>query len=70
MSRRITGRHIKPGAKHLQDMIQRIESGRYEEPLTKLMAADMETLRKLYVEREMEPHTADEMWEPQEKQYL
>ncbi len=70
MSRRITGRHIWPGAEHLQDMIQRIESGRYEEPLNKLMTADTETLRKLYVEREMEPHTADEMWEPQEKQFL
>lgn len=70
MCRRITGRHILPRAEHLQDMIQRIESGRYEEPLTKLMNADAETLRKLYVEREMEPHTADEMWEPQEKQYL
>ena len=70
MCRRITGRHIRPRAEHLQDMIQRIESGRYEEPLKKLMATDLETLRKLYVEREMEPHTADEMWEPQEKQFL
>jgi heterodisulfide reductase subunit C len=70
MTRRITGRHVKPRAEHLQDMIQRIESGRYEEPLEKLMTADMETLRKLYVEREMEPHTADEMWEPEIKQFL
>lgn len=70
VSRRITGRHIRPRAEHLQDMIQRIESGRYEEPLKKLMTADTETLRKLYVEREMEPHTADEMWEPQVKLYL
>ncbi|MDQ7781662.1 MAG: 4Fe-4S dicluster domain-containing protein [Desulfomonilaceae bacterium] len=70
MTRRITGRHVKPRAEHLQDMIQRIESGRYEEPLKKLMTADMETLRKLYVEREMEPHTADEMWEPEIKQFL
>ncbi len=70
MCRRITGRHIWPLAEHLQDMIQRVESGRYEEPLKKLMTADAETLRKLYVEREMESHTADEMWEPQEKQYL
>lgn len=70
MCRRITGRHIWPRAEHLKDMIERIESGRYEEPLKKLMATDLETLRKLYVEREMEPHTADEMWEPQEKQFL
>ena len=41
-----------------------------EPPLKKLMTADLETLRKLYVEREMESHAADEMWEPQEKQFL
>ncbi len=51
-------------------MIQRVESGRFEEPLKKLMATDLQTLRKLYVEREMEPHTGDEMWEPADKQYL
>ncbi|HMK36042.1 MAG TPA: 4Fe-4S dicluster domain-containing protein [Desulfomonilaceae bacterium] len=70
MSRRITGRHIRPQATHLQDMIHRIESGRYEESLKKLMTTDLQTLRKLYVDREMEPHTGDEMWEPAEKQYL
>jgi heterodisulfide reductase subunit C len=70
MCRRITGLHIWPRADHVQDMIQRIESGRYTVPLGKLKAADIETLRKLYVEREMEPHTAEEMWEPQEKEFL
>lgn len=70
LCRRLTGRHIKPAAEHLKEMIKRIESGRYEEPLKKLMTADLETLRKLYVEREMESHAADEMWEPQEKQFL
>jgi heterodisulfide reductase subunit C len=70
LARRITGRHIRPAAAHVQDMVQRIESGRYEEPLKKLMAADLQTLRKLYVEREMEPHTGDEMWEPSVKQFL
>lgn len=70
MCRRITGAHVQPRAKHLQDMIERIESGRYEESLNRLMSADLATLRSLYVEREMEPHTADEMWEPQEKQFL
>jgi hypothetical protein len=70
LARRITGRHIRLGATHVQDMIQRIESGRYEEPLKKLMATDLQTLRKLYVDREMEPHTGDEMWQPADKQYL
>jgi heterodisulfide reductase subunit C len=70
LARRITGRHIRPQATHVHDMIQRVESGRYQEPLKKLMTADLETLRKLYVEREMEPHTGDELWEPADKQYL
>lgn len=70
LCRRLTARHLMPAAEHLKEMIQRIESGRYEEPLKKLMIADLETLRKLYVEREMESHAADEMWEPQEKQFL
>jgi len=70
LCRRITGRHIWPPCKHLQEQIQRIESGRYDEPLKRLMTADLETLRKLYVELEMEPHAADEMWEPKEKQFL
>ncbi len=70
LCRRLTGKYILPPAKHLAETIQRIESGRYEEPLKSLMAADLETLRRLYVEREMEPHTAEEMWTPAEKQFL
>ena len=70
LARRLTGRHIQPAATHLREMIGRIESGRYEEPLKKLMATDMETLRKLYVDRQMEPHTGDEMWQPDDKQWL
>jgi len=70
LCRRLTGRHIWPKAPHLQEMVKKIESGRYQEPLKKLMSADLQTLRKLYVDREMEPHTAEEMWTPQEKQYL
>jgi len=70
LARRLTARHIQPVAQHLQEQIQRIEAGRYERPLQELIASDVETLRRLYVEREMEPHTADEMWEPQERLFL
>jgi heterodisulfide reductase subunit C len=70
LCRRLTGKYILRPAKHLAETIQRIESGRYEEPLARLMTADIETLRRLYVEREMEPHTGEEMWTPQDKQYL
>lgn len=70
LCRRITGRHIKPAAEHLQEMITKVNSGRYEEPLMTLMTADMATLRRLYVDRQMESHTADEMWEPDERAFL
>jgi heterodisulfide reductase subunit C len=70
LCRRLTAKHIRTPAHHVFDQIKRIEEGRYEEPLKRLMTADLETLRKLYVEREMEPHTGDEMWQPQEKTYL
>ncbi len=70
LSRRLTGKYLTPQADHLKDMVQRIESGRYEEPLKQLMATDLPALRKLYVERQMEPHTGDEMWEPDDKRFL
>ncbi|MEW6531760.1 MAG: 4Fe-4S dicluster domain-containing protein [Thermodesulfobacteriota bacterium] len=70
LCRRLTARHLRPKAQHVADMVTRINSGAYEESLKKLITADLETLRKLYVEREMEPHTAPEMWQPQEKTYL
>lgn len=70
MCRRITGKHINPRAEHLREMIERINSGRYEDPLNKLVNSDLQTLRKLYVEREMEPHTAPEDWAPTDKAFL
>lgn len=70
LCRRLTGRHLRPRAAHVQEMVERIEAGRYEEMLNGLINADLETLRNLYVEREMEPHTGEELWEPKEKQFL
>lgn len=68
--RRITGRHIKPLAEHVQEMVKRIESNRYDDILNKLIKTDLAALRKLYVERELEPYNADEMWEPDDKRFL
>lgn len=70
LSRRMTAKYLTLQADHLKDMVQRIESGRYEGPLKQLMTSDLETLRRLYVDRQMEPHTADEMWEPDDKRFL
>ncbi len=70
LCRRLTGRYIRPQAEHLKEMVERINSGRYEDMLNSLVASDEETLKKLYVERQMEPHTADEQWEPDEREFL
>jgi len=70
LCRRLTGRYIRPQAEHLKEMVERINSGRYEDMLNSLVTSDEETLRKLYVERQMEPHTADEQWEPDEREFL
>ncbi|MDD3471434.1 MAG: 4Fe-4S dicluster domain-containing protein [Syntrophaceae bacterium] len=70
MCRRITGRHIWPKAQHVAEMVEKINSGRYDKPLEQLMKADLETLRKLYVERQMEPHTTPEDWTPDDKSFI
>lgn len=70
MCRRIAGKHIKPRAEHVREMIDRINSERYEEPLNKLINFDLETLRKLYVDRQMEPHNAPEEWTPDDRSFL
>ncbi len=70
LTRRLTARYIHAQADHLKAMVQRIESGRYEEPLKQLTKTDLATLRKLYVDRQMEPHTGDELWEPDDKRFL
>ncbi len=70
LCRRLTAKHLRPRADHVHEMVERIEAGRYEKALNELMSADLETLRRLYVERELEPHTAPELWEPQDKDFL
>ncbi|MFH0960120.1 MAG: 4Fe-4S dicluster domain-containing protein [Pseudomonadota bacterium] len=64
MCRRITGKHVKPRADHVWEMIDKISSGRYEKGLNELVNSDVQMLRKLYVERQMEPHTGPEEWTP------
>lgn len=70
LCRRLTARHLTPQATHVHEMVERIESGRYDKFIDELMHADVETLKKLYVDRQMEPHTAPELWEPDDKRYL
>ncbi|MDY6861380.1 MAG: 4Fe-4S dicluster domain-containing protein [Thermodesulfobacteriota bacterium] len=70
MVRRITGSKIKPRAKHLNDVVSKIEKGKYDNIFKELKALDVNTLKKLYTEREMEPAATPEDWSPQKKDYL
>jgi heterodisulfide reductase subunit C len=70
LCRRLTARHLRPPAAHVPEMVKRVESGVYKDAIENLKKTDLATLRKLYVEREMEPHNADEMWTPKDKTFL
>ena len=70
LCRRLTGKYIRGKSAHPQDMIEKVNSGRYEKMLDDLIVTDRETLRRLYVEREMEPHGAPEAWQPADKAFL
>lgn len=64
LARRIWGGKIKPASEHLATMVGDIGAGKYDEMIEKLKSMDEEQLKKVYVEREMEPAMSDESWEP------
>ncbi|MFQ6091541.1 MAG: 4Fe-4S dicluster domain-containing protein [bacterium] len=70
LCRRLYGKYIAPKAEHLQAAVQKVEQKKYNEALNKLMKANVDELKKLYVEREVEPEMADESWTPENRDYL
>lgn len=70
LARRLWGARLTTAAEHLKTMVTNIEAGRFDTGLNELKAADHDTLRKLYTEREMEPATAGEDWTPKDAAYL
>jgi ferredoxin len=70
LSRRLYGRHIAPRAKHVEVVVATIEKGKFDKDLDKLKKMDIETLKKVYSERETEPDMGDEFWEPEDKEHL
>ena len=70
LCRRLYGRYHVPKAQHLQQRIQEIQSGKYEEAMQTLMAKNEEELKQLYNEREIEPEMAEDNWTPQSGQYI
>ena len=70
LARRIYGRYIALKAAHVREMVGRVEQGRYEEGLRRLMATPMEELKGIYNKREMEPELSEDDWTPQNPENL
>jgi len=70
MVRRITGSKIKPPAAHLKTMVENIKAGRYNQAIEELKGTDVESLKKLYLEREMEPTEGSDNWRPKDSSNL
>ena len=71
LARRIYGGKIQPEAEHLKRAVQVIKKGNsFDEILKSLMEMNEEELRKVYLEREIEPTTATEDWMPSERRFL
>lgn len=67
LTRRLYGRHLAKGAKHLKKAVANINSGKFKKGLNDLMKMNLEELKKVYNEREIEPDMAEEQWEPKDK---
>ena len=67
LARRLNGSKITPRAEHMADVVKAIASGAFDEDLKTLKEMDAEGLRKVYTERQMEPHLSEEGWTPDSK---
>jgi heterodisulfide reductase subunit C len=70
LTRRLYSRHIAKRAQHLKKALENIKKGKFKSSLKKLMKMDLEGLKKIYNEREIEPDMAEENWEPADKSYI
>ena len=64
LARRLYGGKVAPAAKHLNQMVNSIDEGSFDNLLGELKTMGEDELKKVYTEREMEPAMADEDWEP------
>ena len=54
LARRLTGKYIKPEAKHLTDRVDAIEKGEFDEFVEAIMTKPLEELKEMYNNREIE----------------
>jgi len=64
VARRIQGGKIAPKAQHLEKMCGDIDSGTFTSLLAEAKAMTEDELKKVYTERELEPHMGADEWTP------
>ena len=69
LCRRVHAKYQVPQAEHLKPRVADINAGKFVDILKELVGSDEDTLRTLYVEREMEPLDSSD-WDPQEKKFF
>ena len=55
LARRLYGKYVMPRAKHVEERIKEIESGKFNEEIQKLMDTGLRDLKEIYEKREIEP---------------
>lgn len=69
--RRITGRYLTPKAAHVQQRVEEVQDGKFDDKLARLRAMDKEELASLYSGREREPDlTKPGEWQPKDNTWL
>ncbi|MFO8060517.1 MAG: 4Fe-4S dicluster domain-containing protein [Bacillota bacterium] len=54
LARRLYGKYIAPPTKHLEDRIEEIEEGKFDDELERIMNMELEELQELYNARDIE----------------
>jgi formate hydrogenlyase subunit 6/NADH:ubiquinone oxidoreductase subunit I len=70
LARRLVGVHLTPRSQHLAEQSERIRIGTFDDALDGLVGADDAELRRLYVDREMQPQEEDPTWKPKDDTHL
>ncbi len=65
LARRLYGGKLAPKAEHLEEMCNDIEAGTFDEAMAEVKTFDVDAMKKIYTEREMEPAMSDDEWKPE-----
>ncbi len=67
LARRLAGGKLAPKAAHMAKMVKDIKDGAFDKDVVDLKEMGLDDLKKVYTEREMEPHLGQDDWQPAKK---